>query len=178
MSKKLAFGFIASVLCVMVITMPSFALSSEKSGAISQHCASIKQALKSLQKTDARSRSYLGSSYETIISKFISPMNMRLIDSGQPNANLTDLHSTILEVRKNFTQSYTSYSQSLEELISANCQLDPEGFYHHLIETREKRAEVSSLSTSLRNLFSEYLTGVRKVRNEYAAKREEAKNEL
>ena len=180
MSKKISNIVIMSVVFVVCLALSALAcnnktvsaMSSEKSGAISQHCATIKQSLKSLQKTDARSRSYLGSIYETIITKFIAPMNLRLIDTGQPNANLTDLHSVILNVRKEFTQNYTSYSQALEDLLATNCQTDPEGFYQKLIDTRQKRAEVSSLTTSLRNLFSEYLTGVRRIRNEYASRLE------
>lgn len=144
---------------------PASAMSSEKSGAISQHCGSIKQSLKALQKTDARSRSYLGSVYETIITKFITPMNMRLVESGRLNSNLTDLQSTIVDVRKNFVSAYTSYSQEFEELLLMDCQSNPNAFYEQLNDTRQKRAEVSSITTNLRNLFSEYLTGVRKVRN-------------
>ncbi len=141
------------------------AMSDEKSGAISQHCGTIKQALKSLQKTDARSRSYLGTVYETIISKYITPFNTRLINNGQPNVSLTDLHSTILDVRKQFVSDYTSYSQTFETLLSVNCQEDPEGFYWYLGETRKKRAEVSSDTTNMRNLLSEYLTVVRRLKS-------------
>ena len=159
--------FGAALSNVAIFQYPTAALSEEKSGMVSQNCATIKQSLKSLQKTDARSRSYLGTIYETIITKFITPMNLRLIDNSQPNASLTDLHSTILAVRKDFVNEYTSYSQSFEELVSMNCKDNPENFYNKLVETRRKRAEVSSITTNLRNLFAEYLTIVRKLRGNY-----------
>ncbi len=167
--KKIGIGLglctAAAIMVSVTFSIPVSALSSEKSGAISQHCGSIKQSLKSLQKTDARSRSYLGSVYETLVSKYIAPMNMRLVESGRPNVNLTDLHSTILEVRKKFVNEYTSYSQSFEELLGIDCQSNPNAFYEQLNNTRKKRSEVSNISNNLRSLFSEYLGGIYKVRD-------------
>ncbi len=163
--NKMRLAGLSMVLVIGLFCQPASALSDTQIGAISQHCGTIKQALKSLQKTDARTRSYLGSIYETIISDYIAPMNLRLIESGQPNAALTDLHSVILDVRKSFVSNYTSYSQSYEDLLAIDCQSDPETFYNRLVETRHRRAEVSSTTTNLRNLFSEYLTAVRKLRS-------------
>lgn len=141
-----------------------FAISQEQSGAIVQNCASTKQSLLALQRTDARTRSYLGSAYETVLSDYITPLNLRLINSSQPNATLTDLHSEIIETRKEFNSEYTKYSQSLEELIGIDCYTHPEDFYNKLVETRKKRATVSATTTSIRNLFSEHLTAVRKLK--------------
>lgn len=149
---------------------PVSALSEEQSGSIVQNCASIKQSLRTLQRTDARSRSYLGTAYETILSKFIAPLNLRLINTSQPNANLTTLHSNIIETRKNFIAEYTTYSQALEDLVSSDCYSHPEDFYTKLQNTRRKRANLSSTTTTFRNLLSEYLTGVRKLKSTIGAK--------
>lgn len=148
----------------------TFALSSEQSGAIVQNCASTKQSLLSLQRTDARTRSYLGSAYETVLADYITPLNLRLINSAQPNATLTDLHSEIINTRKEFNSEYTSYSQSLEELIGIDCYTKPEEFYNKLVETRKKRATVSTTTTSIRNLLSEHLTAVRKLKTDLGGK--------
>ena len=148
-------------------------LSEDQTGAIIQNCATTKQSLRTLQRTDARARSYLGSAYENLLSNYISPLNLRLINSNQPNANLTNLHSQILETRQEFISRYTSYSQALEDLISSDCQKHPDEFYDKLVNTRKKRAELSSITTTLRNLFSEHLTDVRLLRNSLGDKNEE-----
>ena len=140
-------------------------LSEDQRGAISQHCATTKQSLRTLQRTDARTRSYLGSAYESLLTNYITPLDLRLINSGQPNSNLINIHSEIIDTRKNFISEYTSYSQALEDLISTDCQSDPDNFYEKLVETRKRRAKVSSTTTTLRNLFSEHLTAVRHLRN-------------
>ena len=140
-------------------------LSDDQKGAISQHCATTKQSLKTLQRTDARARAYLGSAYETLITSYITPLDLRLINNGRPNANLTAIHSRIVETRKQFISDYTSYSQSLEDLIATDCQNSPEEFYTKLVNTREKRAALSTTTTNMRNLFSEYLTDVKLLRN-------------
>ena len=138
-------------------------LSDAQSGAISQHCASIKQSLRTLQRTDARTRSYLGSAYERAISDFITPLDLRLINVSQPNAGLTELHSKILSAREDFVRQYTIYSQSLEELINSDCQSSPNSFYDRLIETREKRVTLSKTTDSLRRLLAEHLSTVKKL---------------
>lgn len=139
-------------------------LTDEQTGAISQNCASIKQQLRTLQRTDARTRSYLGSAYEKALSDFIAPMDVRLINAGQPNSSLTELHSKIISVRQDFIHDYTAYSQSLEELINQDCQNNPAEFYHKLAETREKRATLAKTNDKLRKLLSDHLTAVQKLK--------------
>ena len=161
------------ILLSFAFVSPVSAISEEKSASVSQNCASIKQSLKTLQRTDARTRAYLGSAYETVLSNYIAPLNLRLINTNQPSASLTDLHSTIITVRQDFNREYTEYSQSLEELIAIDCYTAPEDFYNKLAETRKKRATLSATTTSLRNLFSEHLTAVRKLSS--ASKKSEEK---
>ena len=157
--------FVSILISSSGLAVKAYALSEEQAGAISQNCATTKQSLKQLQRTDARTRSYLGSAYESILSNYITPLDLRLINTGQPNVSLTNLHSDVINMRKDFVAKYTSYSQSLEELIGIDCYNHQEDFYNKLVETREKRAELSATTTNLRNLFSEHLTDVRKLRN-------------
>lgn len=170
MKKRIIFSALVGLLFGLFLAHPASALSEPQSGAIVQNCASIKQSLRALQRTDARSRSYLGSAYETILSNFIAPLNLRLINTNQPNANLTTIHSSIIDTRKNFISEYTTYSQALEDLILSDCYTHPEDFYNKLQDTRRKRANVSTTTTELRNLLSEYLTGVRKLKSTMGAK--------
>lgn len=169
MKKFFCVLFSAVFLLGIFLPLPVSALSPEQSSDLVQNCATIKQSLRTLQRADARSRSYLGSAYETILSNFITPLNLRLININQPNANLTTIHSNIIETRKNFISEYTTYSQALEDLIASDCYNHPEDFYTKLQDTRRKRANLSSTTTTLRNLFSEYLTGVRKLKNTLGA---------
>lgn len=155
---------LVSVFC-LAASASAIDLNEDQKGAISQHCATTKQSLKALQRTDARARAYLGSAYETLITNYITPLDLRLISSGRPNANLTTIHSRIIDTRKQFISDYTSYSQSLEDLIATDCQNSPEEFYTKLASTREKRALLSTTTTNMRNLFSEYLTDVKLLRN-------------
>ena len=170
MKKRIIFSAFVGVLLGLFLAHPASAISEEQKGAIVQNCASIKQSLRTLQRTDARPRSYLGSAYETILSKFIAPLNLRLINTNQPNANLTTIHSSIIDTRKNFITEYTTYSQALEDLVASDCYNHPEEFYDKLLDTKKKRANVSTTTTNLRNLLSEYLTGVRKLKSTMEAK--------
>ena len=138
-------------------------LDEDQLGAISQNCATIKQSLRALQRTDARTRAYLGSAYERVLSDFITPMDLRLINVNQPNASLTTIHSDIIESRQNFVRDYTVYSQKLEELITHDCQNDPQNFYHTLTDTREKRATLEKSTEKIRRLLGDHLAAVKKL---------------
>lgn len=167
-AAKIAVAVLVIFSAVIVTTQKTSAyteLSDDQRGAITGGCATIKQSLKQLQKTDARSRSYLGSVYETILSSYVTPLDLRLISAGQPNASLTNLHSNLIETRKDFVAQYTAYSQSLDDLIGTDCYNHPEDFYDKLSETRKKRAELSATTTNFRNLLSEHLTAVRKIKS-------------
>ena len=170
MRKIYSLTVITGVLLVVFLSHPVAALSDAQSDAIVQNCATIKQSLRTLQRTDARSRSYLGTAYETILADFIAPLNLMLTSSNQPNINLTTIHSNIIDTRKAFISAYIAYSQALEGLIASDCFNHPEDFYNRLQDTKRKRANVSATTTTLRNLFSEYLTGVRKLKTSLGAK--------
>ena len=170
MKKLYIVSAIIGVLLAIFLSRPASALSETQSGAIVQGCASIKQSLRALQRTDARTRSYLGMSYEELLTDFITPLNLRLINTNQPNANLTTIHSNIIETRKRFISEYTTYSQALEVLVSADCYGHPDDFYNKLQDTKRKRASLSGTTTTLRNLLSEYLTAVRKLKTTLGVK--------
>ena len=135
-------------------------ITKEQAGAISQSCDSIKQSLKTLQKTDSKTRAFLGSTYENLISNFISPLNLRLTKNNLPSATLSDLHSSIGEQRQQFVQDFTSYSRDLETLIAMDCKNNPEEFYTQLEKTRKSRAALEQTIDALRMLFTKHVNGV------------------
>ena len=151
----------------MELKEPVFAeeskLSDEQRGAISQSCNTIKQTLKTVQKADSRTRAFLGAKYETFISDYVSPMNIRLTKEGRPNATITSLYSNVLGMRQDFVAQFTSYSQELEELININCQEKPEEFYQKLKETRQKRMALKATVKSIRTNLVNHYTAVKKV---------------
>ena len=135
-------------------------LSKEQSGAISQSCDSIKQSLKKLQKADTKTRSYLGSIYEVFITDLVSPLNLRLTRNNLPNTTLTTLHSDLITKRQDFAQKFTLYEQSFEDLLSADCQNNPEEFYQKLQETRKARNTLEQATEALRMLLEKHQNAV------------------
>ncbi len=141
-------------------------LSEEQEGAISQNCQSIKQSLKNLQKTDSRTRVYLGSIYQTVLINFITPLNLRLVRNNIPDSALVDDQSAITAAREDFAHNFITYSQSLEELIAIDCQNNPAGFYEKLQDTRAKRTTVASNVDKLRQLIVDHINTVIKIKED------------
>ena len=135
-------------------------LSPEQQGTISQNCASIKTSLQNLQKTDSRTRVYLGSIYNTVLNNFITPLNLRLVRSNLPNSDLTASQSDFTEARNDFAHQFVSYSQSLETLLTLDCQKDPESFYAQLETTRTERAALQKSVAKVQKVISHHLETV------------------
>ena len=137
-------------------------LSDEQKGAISQSCSTMKQTLKTLQRSDSRTRSFLGASYETFLSRYITPLNISIVKAGFSDVTISALNANLIEKRQNFVSEFTSYSQSLDSLINTDCQSDPESFYRKLVDTRNKRSELESTVKAIRTNLVNHYTAVKK----------------
>lgn len=162
----------ASVILVLALLAPIFfpststsALSEAQSSAISNYCATIHQTLKTIQQKDSRTRTYLGGHYETLLSKFITPLNLRLVKNNLPLSTLPENQASFATVRDSFRSNFISYQKSLDDLINFDCKNDPHEFYHRLVAVREKRRAVSEDTMKLRELLTTHLTLVQTLRN-------------
>ena len=125
----------------------------------------MKDNLKALQRTDSRARVYLGRYYETILSSFITPLNLRLVENNISNTKLLDNQTNFVTQRGNFTNDYIIYQQALEDLVNTNCKTEPEKFYEKLVVARERRAIVNKDVLKLKSLTDEQKRLVEELKN-------------
>ena len=123
--------------------------------AIVEHCDTIKDDLKKVQKEDARVRVYLGGYYETILTKFITPLNVRLVENNLSSAGLVENQNSYVETRALFVKDFVSYQQELEELTGIDCKEKPDEFYSKLQLAQQKRKIMSQDALKMRSLISE-----------------------
>lgn len=150
--KRISLAIFSAIFLTAYSVSPVSALTDLQLGAISQNCATIKQTLTQLQRADSRTRTYLGATYEVIASKFITPLNLRLINNGRPNTDLFAIQSDFTATQAKFREAYTEYMRELEGMIAVNCQEHPQEFYNHLERTRKKRSELQSATSKLSEL--------------------------
>lgn len=143
------------VLVASVTTVPVLAISEVQEIAIVNHCESIINSLKTVQRNDSRARVYLGRYYENILNKFITPLNVRLVENNLSNADLISNQNDFAKTRTNFMIDYVEYQKDLEDLVATNCKESPEVFYEKLVKTREKRGLVAKDAAKLRKLALE-----------------------
>lgn len=171
MSRFSLAGLLASAL--VLLSQPVFAepvsssadsaLDPERLAHISANCSSIQQSLKQLQRADSRTRTYLGSSYETIASSFISPINLRLVRNNRPAPTLMNIQSDFSIAQTAFRNQYTNYMRDLETLIATDCQAHPEEFSARLTDARNSRAQLHASTLQLSQLISQQETAVRQL---------------
>lgn len=151
---------VSIVLAIILIFSPSaFAidhreLSQEEIGSISQNCSSIKVRLQRVQKDDARNRVFLGTQYETIASKLMLNLNLRLVKNGMASASLAEQQTTFMSERDRFKNDFIGYSQEFENLLNMNCKDEPIKFYRQLELVRAKRADVDYSMQRLKSIIS------------------------
>jgi len=140
-------------------------ISSEQRAIIVDHCDTIKDALKSLQRVDSRSRVYLGRYYEAILTNFITPLNLRLVENNISDSKLLDNQTNFANRRTSFVNDFIVYQQALEELVHTDCKSEPEKFYERLVVAREKRKVVNRDVSKLRGYTDEQKKLVEELKN-------------
>lgn len=133
------------------------AISPNQGAAIVEHCDTIKDELKKVQKEDARVRVYLGGYYETILTKFITPLNVRLVENNLSSAGLVENQNNFAGTKTLFANDFIAYQQGLEELVGLDCRQEPEKFYDKLTTVRQKRKIMVQDVLKMRNLISEHV---------------------
>lgn len=164
MKSKIFTIFITTIILTSATIMPTFAITEAQSNAISDGCTSIHNTLKTIQSQDSRTRVYLGGYYEKFLSKFIIPLNLRLIKNNLSDTELTNIQSSFAIAREDFTDDFIDYQKSLEELLTINCKTEPSAFYDKLKIVREKRETMAKDVTRLKSLISTHIKVVETVK--------------
>lgn len=154
--KSLIFYFITFMLICQYPT-GVMAISEEQATVITERCDNIKDDLKKVQKDDARVRVYLGGYYETILTKFITPLNVRLVENNLSSADLVENQNDFAVAKTLFSNDFVSYQQSLEELVGMDCKKEPEKFYDNLTVVRQKRRLMTQDVLKIRSLLSSHI---------------------
>ena len=140
-------------------------LTDAQKNTIVDHCDTIKDSLKSLQRVDSRTRVYLGRYYETILTNFITPLNLRLVENNISNSKLLDNQTNFAAKRTNFVNDFIVYQQTLEEVLNTDCKREPVRFYEKILVAREKRKRVNKDVTVLKKLTDEQVKLVEALKN-------------
>ena len=148
---------------MMTPVLPVGAISEAQESVIKDHCEAIRDDLKSVQKADSRTRVYLGGYYETVLSKFIMPLNVRLVENNLSTAEFVENQNKFADARTVFVTDFINYQQGLEELISIDCKKEPSDFYEKLRKVQQKRKIVEQDSAKIRNLISSHVKLVKQL---------------
>jgi len=133
-----------SLVTLLLVSSPAHAahISEEKAGLISMNCGSIQLQLKSLQKADSKSRVFLGSKFEFILTHLMTNLNLRLVKNNLASPSLAASQATLSSERDFFKSAFTDYSKSLDALVATDCRSNPYLFHDRLEITRTKREVV------------------------------------
>lgn len=148
----------------------AFGLTEAQKDATIDHCAAIKADLRTIQRNDARARVYLGGRYETILMKFVTPLNVRLVENNLSSGSLVEAQNNLALAKNKFTDDYVEYQQRLEELVAVDCKADPEGFYEKLERVRRRRNTMEQDMVKIDGILSNYLELVKGVKGGLSGK--------
>lgn len=151
-------------------------ISSVKKSAIIKNCETMQQDLKNLQRIDSRTRVYLGRYYESILTKYITPLNVRLVENSLSSDTFINNQNGYNKALNSFRTDFVESQKALEELVATNCKEEPEKFYEKLVEARAKRKIVTEDVAKMRKLISEqiFLAKGLKEKQEALEKKQEA----
>ena len=130
-------------------------ISEAQKIAITQNCSKIKDSLQKVQKDDSRARVYLGGYYEIILSKFIIPLNVRLVENNLSTAGLVENQNKLAETKSDFVDDFVAYQKELETLTTTDCKNEPDKFYTELLSVRKMRKNVADEVKKMRTIVSD-----------------------
>lgn len=140
MKKGYVFLYIVVLLSFCLVPQcRCIAISEEQKTAIMEHCDVIKDSLRMVQRQDARTRVYLGGHYEAILTKFIVPLNVKLVENSLSDVNFVNNQNDYVNIKKAFANDFIDYQKKLEELVAMDCKMEPEQFYDKLMSVRKRR---------------------------------------
>lgn len=151
------FLVLAAILVMSLAVVSVKAISEPQEKAIVDHCKTIRSSLKDTQRADSRTRVYLGEYYDKILTDFVTPLNMRLVENNLSTAELVENQNKIADTKTLFNNDFVSYQQDLEELVLMDCADDPAGFYDKLVKVRQKRKIVEQDTLRMRSLISTHV---------------------
>lgn len=151
-TKRISIFSLAALVFCGTVAYPVSALNQKQEDAIVQDCDNIKQSLIKLQHSDSRTRTYLGSAYEAISGRFITPLNLRLVKNGLPSTELFKIQNDFIAAQNSFRNLYVEYMRELEMLIGTDCVARPKDFYDKLEILRTKREDLRNSTKTLANL--------------------------
>ena len=131
------------------------AIGDGQKSAIINRCDTQRDDLKKVQRNDSRTRVYLGGYYEGVLNKFITPLNVKLVEGSLSNADFVENQNRFASAKVAFANDFVNYQKGLEELIAIDCKTEPERFYDRLTSVRKKRKVVEQDVGKLKNIMGE-----------------------
>ncbi len=145
-------------------TVNVMAISEEQRNKIINNCDRIVDSLKNIQKSDAKTRVFLGSHYETILSKYMTSLNIRLVENNLSKSSLIENQNELAKAKDSFSTIFVDYQKDLEELITIDCHTEPEKFYEKLTLVRVKRKSAALNVSKMRELTEKNLRLVKELK--------------
>ena len=155
--KTLIFYYIIPLMFCQVLAPNVGAITEAQETAIIENCSDIKESLKKVQKDDSKTRVYLGGYYEAILTRFITPLNIRLVENNLSSAKLIENQNEFVADKSLFADDFIVYQKNLEDLVSIDCKEEPEEFYEKLDIVRQKRAVMVQDTLKIRSLLTSHV---------------------
>ena len=172
LNKKHLFMLLGSVLLTAVISIGVSAeennISEEKRQVIATNCQTAQVTLQQIEYNDAAARVNRGQGYETILNKYMTPLNVRVTGSqnhAATAATLTDITARYQQTLKNFKKNYENYDDNITKATHFSCSKKPDNFYDLLNTTRQEREKLNEDIAALDQLAAEYITAVSKFKD-------------
>lgn len=106
---------------------------------IRSNCVEAQTTLRQLHASDALLRVNRGQLYESILTKLMTPMNIRIGANQLDNKDLVFIASQYDQQLASFRLKYQQYEEAMSKTLKLNCTNQPVAFYDSVTDTRNKR---------------------------------------
>jgi hypothetical protein len=142
--------------------------ASARNQLISRQCKSVQSTIGALQRRDLVSRTNLGREYESI-ARELDAFNKRVRNNGINAQPYEQLLSQLNDATTRFREAYVSYDDSLNALLSIDCQNKPGEFDAQLNVARNLRDSTEGATLRAAAIVGQYRDAAAALAAELAA---------
>ncbi len=131
-------------------------MTEEHVKRIRGNCIEAQTTLNQLNATDTLLRVNRGQLYESVETKLMTPLNMRLGLNKLGNTDLTTLSSQYEQQLGEFRLDYQQYGEAMSKTLKIDCINQPVAFYDSVADTRTKRSLTHDSTVQLHKTIQDY----------------------
>lgn len=159
MKRSTLISMIILSIVVAPVARAEGSLSDAELQIVKANCVSAQIALQHVQEVDLLTRLNRGYRYDTLL-KLMTSLNSRVVQNKLDAPGFITIASDYQKNLDSFRNEFTTYDDSLTEIVHMDCRNEPTTFSDRLVALRSMRTNLYNRTKQFDDLLDKYQKGI------------------